>query len=184
VSGTFCLSAICRAAMVAALVFGPVSMSRAQEAAAPVSEIRIGYIHAPHSKLRLSLLDMPADNDGLAGLQLAMDDSNTTGQFQNQSFVLVNTLVKTPEDVAAAMAALAGQKVGFVVTDLDADALLKAAEIGKANGQVLFNASAPDERLREEDCRANVIHVAPSRAQLADGLAQYLIWKNGANGCW
>ena len=41
----------------------------------------------------------------------------------------------------------------------------------------MFNGGAPDERLREEDCRANVIHTAPSRAMLADGLAEYLIWK-------
>jgi ABC transporter substrate binding protein (PQQ-dependent alcohol dehydrogenase system) len=34
-----------------------------------------------------------------------------------------------------------------------------------------------DERLREQDCRANVIHVAPTRSMLADALAQYLIWK-------
>ena len=34
-----------------------------------------------------------------------------------------------------------------------------------------------DDRLREEDCRANVIHVAPTRSMLTDGLAQYLIWK-------
>ena len=41
----------------------------------------------------------------------------------------------------------------------------------------MFNAGAADERLREEDCRANVVHTAPSRAMLADGLAEYLIWK-------
>ena len=36
---------------------------------------------------------------------------------------------------------------------------------------------AIDDRLREEDCRANVIHTAPTRSMLADGLAQYLVWK-------
>ena len=41
----------------------------------------------------------------------------------------------------------------------------------------MFNAGAPDDRLREEDCRANVIHAAPTRSMLTDGLAQYLIWK-------
>ena len=41
----------------------------------------------------------------------------------------------------------------------------------------MFNAGAPDDRLREEDCRANVIHTAPTRSMLTDGLAQYLIWK-------
>jgi ABC transporter substrate binding protein (PQQ-dependent alcohol dehydrogenase system) len=41
----------------------------------------------------------------------------------------------------------------------------------------LLNAAATDDRLREEDCRANVIHVAPTRSMLADALAQYLVWK-------
>ena len=36
---------------------------------------------------------------------------------------------------------------------------------------------AIDDRLREQDCRANVIHVAPTRSMLADALAQYLVWK-------
>ena len=43
---------------------------------------------------------------------------------------------------------------------------------------LFFNAGATDDRLREEDCRANVIHVAPTRSMLADGLAQYLVWKS------
>ena len=41
----------------------------------------------------------------------------------------------------------------------------------------MINAFALDERLREQDCRANVIHVAPTRSMLADALAQYLVWK-------
>jgi ABC transporter substrate binding protein (PQQ-dependent alcohol dehydrogenase system) len=41
----------------------------------------------------------------------------------------------------------------------------------------LFNAGAIDDRLREEDCRVNIFHVAPTRSMLADGLAQYLVWK-------
>ena len=41
----------------------------------------------------------------------------------------------------------------------------------------LFNVAAPDDALRQESCRSNVIHVAPSRAMLADALAQYLAWK-------
>jgi ABC transporter substrate binding protein (PQQ-dependent alcohol dehydrogenase system) len=36
---------------------------------------------------------------------------------------------------------------------------------------------AEDENLREEDCRANVLHTAPDRYMLADALAQYLVWK-------
>ncbi len=65
--------------------------------------------------------------------------------------------------------------VRFLIVDLPAEKLLKVADA--ARDGLVFNAGAPDERLREEDCRANVIHTAPSRAMLADGLAEYLIWK-------
>jgi ABC transporter substrate binding protein (PQQ-dependent alcohol dehydrogenase system) len=55
--------------------------------------------------------------------------------------------------------------------------LLKAADAGRPRGLLFFNVAATDDRLREEDCRGNVIHVAPTRSMLADGLAQYLVWK-------
>ena len=54
-----------------------------------------------------------------------------------------------------------------------------AAQGGRCGPRLLifFNAGATDDRLREEDCRANVIHTAPTRSMLADGLGQYLVWK-------
>src|SRR5262249_16961008 len=48
---------------------------------------------------------------------------------------------------------------------------------GKADRILFFNVAATDDRLRQKDCRGNIIHTAPSRAMLADGLAQYLVWK-------
>ena len=66
---------------------------------------------------------------------------------------------------------------GFIIADLAADALLKAADALRDRGTVLFNTGSLDDRLREQDCRANVIHVAPTRSMLADALAQYLVWK-------
>jgi ABC transporter substrate binding protein (PQQ-dependent alcohol dehydrogenase system) len=122
-------------------------------------------------------MDVPAANDGLAGAQLAIEDDNTTGHFLNQRYTLIETLLGEADDPAAAINALADQGASFVVTSLDADRLLKAADAGKARGETLLNASATDERLREQDCRANVFHVAPTRSMLADGLAQYLVWK-------
>jgi ABC transporter substrate binding protein (PQQ-dependent alcohol dehydrogenase system) len=140
-------------------------------------EIRIGYLHQAPSKIRISLLDVPAGNDGLAGAQLATEDDNATGRFLDQRYTLVDRLLGDGDDAVAAMNALADQGASFIVTSLDAERLLRAADAGRARGVTLINASAPDERLREQDCRANVIHVAPSRAMLADALAQYLVWK-------
>jgi ABC transporter substrate binding protein (PQQ-dependent alcohol dehydrogenase system) len=51
------------------------------------------------------------------------------------------------------------------------------ADAAPALGVTLFNIAAEDDALREQDCRAQVIHVAPTRSMKADALAQYLVWK-------
>jgi ABC transporter substrate binding protein (PQQ-dependent alcohol dehydrogenase system) len=145
-------------------------------AAAPV-EIKIGYLNRAGVKPTLSLVEQPADNDGVAGARLAIEDDNTTGGFQNQHFSLDEVRLKGDDDPAKAAVALADRNVAFVVADLPAEALLKAADAIRDRGTVLLNAGAVDDRLREQDCRANVIHTAPTRSMLADALAQYLVWK-------
>jgi len=144
-------------------------------AADPV-EIGIGYLGQAGVKSRLSLVEQPAGNDGIAGARLAIDDNNTTGKFLNQHFSLEELRIADGEDVAKAAKALASHN-GFVIADLPAEALLKAADALRDRGTVLLNAGSIDDRLREEDCRPNVIHVAPTRSMLADALAQYLVWK-------
>jgi ABC transporter substrate binding protein (PQQ-dependent alcohol dehydrogenase system) len=144
-------------------------------AADPV-EIGIGYLGQAGVKSRLSLVEQPAANDGIAGARLAIDDNNTTGKFLNQHFTLEELRIADGEDVARAATALASRN-GFVIADLPAEALLKAADALRDRGTVLLNAGSIDDRLREEDCRPNVIHVAPTRSMLADALAQYLVWK-------
>jgi ABC transporter substrate binding protein (PQQ-dependent alcohol dehydrogenase system) len=144
-------------------------------AADPV-EIGIGYIRRAGVKPTLSLVEQPAENDGVDGARLAIEDNNTTGKFLNQHFTLDEVRLKDGDDVAKAAMALADRD-GFIIADLPADALLKAADAVRDRGAVLLNAGAIDDRLREDDCRQNVIHVAPTRSMLADALAQYLVWK-------
>jgi len=165
-----------RVIAVATIVAGIVLGGAAAPGADP-AEIRIGYLRQPEPKLALSLLQVPADNDGVAGAQLAIDDNNTTGAFLNQRFALEEMRLKPGDDPAAAANALADRGVSLIIAALDPDALLKAADAGRSRGVMVFNAGASDDRLREEDCRANVIHTAPTRSMLADGLAQYLAWK-------
>src|SRR6266511_1922545 len=80
-------------------------------------------------------------------------------------------------DPAAAAAKLADQGASLIIADLSAERLLQVADSLKTRGALLFNAGATDDSLREQDCRANVFHIAPTRSMLADGLAQYLVWK-------
>jgi ABC transporter substrate binding protein (PQQ-dependent alcohol dehydrogenase system) len=144
-------------------------------AADPVG-IGIGYLGQAGVKSKLSLVEQPAENDGIAGARLAIEDNNTTGKFLNQHFTLEEVRLKDGEDVAKAATALAGRN-NFIIADLPADALLKAADALRDGNAVLLNAGSVDDRLREQDCRANVIHIVPTRSMLADALAQYLVWK-------
>jgi ABC transporter substrate binding protein (PQQ-dependent alcohol dehydrogenase system) len=144
---------------------------------ANAAEIRIGYLRQMQSKAHLSLIKIPADDDGLAGARLAISDDNTTGKFLNQQFSLEDARVGEGDDPAAATLGLAERGVALVLADLPADALLKAAAAGRTRDLLFFNVGAIDDRLREEECRGNVIHVAPTRSMLADALAQYLVWK-------
>jgi ABC transporter substrate binding protein (PQQ-dependent alcohol dehydrogenase system) len=145
--------------------------------AADSTDIKIGYLRQGGARTAISLLDIPAANDGVAGAKLAIDDNNTTGRFLNQRFLLEETDLKDEDDPAAAVGALADHGTSLVLADLPAAALLKAADAGRARGLLLFNVGAIDDRLREQDCRANVVHTSPTRSMLADGLAQYLVWK-------
>ena len=146
--------------------------------AANALDVKIGYLGTTQKAETISLLQLPAANDGVAGARIAIDDDNTTGKFLKQSFSLQEILLKAQDDPVAAVGKLADAGVSLVVADLPADALVKAADAGRKRGLVFFNAGATDDRLRAQDCRANVVHTAPSRAMLADGLAQYLVWKH------
>ena len=95
-------------------------------AADPV-EIGIGYLGQAGIKSKLSLVEQPSENDGVAGARLAIEDNNTTGKFLNQRFLLEEVRLKDGEDVAKAATALAGRN-GFIIADLPAEALLKAAD--------------------------------------------------------
>ena len=139
--------------------------------------VRVGYLRWLDTRQTISLLDKPPLDNGLAGARLAMSDNDTTGRFMNQAFELSDTPVHPDDDPVAALNSLAEQGTKLILSDLPADRLLKLADTGRPDQIVLFNIAAPDDALRQEDCRNNVIHVAPSRAMLADALAQYLVWK-------
>ncbi len=144
---------------------------------ADTREVKVGVLTQEHSRETISIADIPAADDFVAGAKLAMADDNTTGKFLDQSFSIEDVKLAPEDDAAGAARTLIDSGVRFLIVDLPAEKLLQVADAARGKEALVFNAGAPDERLREEDCRANVIHTAPSRAMLADGLAEYLIWK-------
>lgn len=142
-----------------------------------IAEIKIGYLRAYEPQLALSILDVPPADEGIAGANVAIGDNNTTGSFLGQKFSLDVTEVKLDADVVATFNEMAENGDRYVLADLSAQQLLSIADIAHDKGILLFNVGATDDSLREENCRVNVFHTVPTRSMLADGLAQYLIWK-------
>jgi ABC transporter substrate binding protein (PQQ-dependent alcohol dehydrogenase system) len=144
-------------------------------AAEPVT-IGIGYLGHAGLKATLSFVELPSEDDGIAGARLAIADNNTTGTFLNQRFQIDTARLTEGDDAVEAARKLAARSA-FIIADLPAPALLRVADALRDSDVTLFNIGASDDRLREADCRANVVHIAPTRAMLADALAQYLVWK-------
>lgn len=164
---SFCLS----------LFIGGNAVAQQPSKGEPPVELKLGYIRAYEPQLALSVLDVAPRDEGVAGAEVAISDNNTTGRFLGQAFSLDVVEVKLDADVIPAFEDLQQRGVTTVVADVSARQLLSIADAAKAKGTLVFNVGSADDSLREENCRADVFHVAPTRSMLADGLAQYLIWK-------
>lgn len=139
--------------------------------------VEAGILTAPRPRETLSILDRPAEDDGIAGARLGAQDNNTTGRFLGQEFRLEAIRLEPGAGPRAGLETLAERGAAFVLADLPADALISLADAAREKNILVFNIGAPDESLREDHCRANLVHVVPSHGMLADGLAQYLAWK-------
>lgn len=147
----------------------------AQPAASADATLQIGYLGLSIKRdLPNSFLDPPPEDEGVQGARLGVADNTTTGRFTGQSFALQERRVGDPEAIMPALRELASAGVRLVVVDLPAPQLLEVADLPEARGMTFFNMRAPDDALRNENCRRNILHLMPSRAMLADALAQFL----------
>jgi ABC transporter substrate binding protein (PQQ-dependent alcohol dehydrogenase system) len=146
--------------------------------AAEMTEVPIGYLKQEvKHPIPLSRLHVEPTDYGIAGAQLALKDNNTTGRFTKQDFTLDVERVAIGGDAVAALQKLVASGHHFILVDAPAETLLELSDSVNGQDVLLFNVRAEDEELRQEECRANVLHTAPDRYMLADALAQYLVWK-------
>lgn len=162
--------------LVGVLAISPAAF--AQGNSSDVATVPIGYItERVEEPPPLSLVVPIITDKGVQGARLGIEDDNTTGRFTNQRFVLSEAIVPEGGDVIAAFKDLVAKGNRFILSDLPADQLLSLADLPEAQDVLIFNVRAKDDVLRNDECRANVLHVIPSRAMLTDALAQYLVWK-------
>ena len=159
------------AGAVAALVAATAPIHAAENAPLKIDIAFIAHARAPSPPY---VIDPPPPGEGADGAKLAVQENATTGAFLGQTFDLQDLELGDEDKPADAVKPLLDQGVRLFVSALSAEETRALADALKPSGALLFNAGAPDDRLRGADCRANLFHTAPSRAMLTDALAQYL----------
>lgn len=120
-------------------------------------------------------LEPPPEDAGLMGARLGVADNATTGKFLGQTFVLDEVVIPPEMEFLLEAEALLAAGRRILVVNAPAADLLALADLPAAADALILNAGAPDDSLRNEACRANVLHTLPDRAMLADALAQFLM---------
>ena len=147
-----------------------------------MTPVPIGYLRQMSEHPRpSSRMDVDPDNAGVAGAKMALDENNSGGRFTGDLYSLDVSTVASPDDAVAALQKFLESGHHFIIVDAPAATLLKLSDWAKGKDILLFNVSATDVSLRQEDCRANVLHIVPDRFMLADALAQYLVTNKWTN---
>jgi len=159
-----------RAAIILAVLLPAVSAPAVAEVAVRVHYLKVEIAPPP----TLTDLAEPIADEGMAGAALGLQDNATTGLFLNHAYALETTVVPAGGNVAAAArAALA--TTDLLILDAPAAAVLAVADLPEASEALILNAGAEDMALRSAECRANVLHTAPSLAMRTDALMQFLV---------
>ncbi len=156
--------------------------SSAWSAVLAADELQVTVLYVSREepeRIPLSLLNIPPDQNGLRGAQLGLADNQTTGNFLGHAYSMESVIAAEGDDIVKMVRPLVSAGRVLMIADMDAADLLALSD---AFGEsLILNIRATDTNLREKDCRANMLHVAPSRAMLTDALAQFLSWKRWNN---
>lgn len=127
------------------------------------------------AKTPLSLLEQIVEDNGLPGALLALNDTQTTGSFLNQTYNLQQVVIGRDDDLNASYQQLLDDGNKLFIVDLNTDELLSLVAMEK--DVLIFNIRSTDDELRNQSCQPMLFHIPPSRAMITDALAQYLAWK-------
>lgn len=157
-----------------AIVTAGLAAAAAAAGAATLKATVIGVEADPRldrTRLERAYLGHPG-GPALDGLKVALDE----GRFELEAAGATVDLagVGAGSLAAARAAAQAAEKGGAAVllTDLPADWTLAVADAVKLP---VLNLGEPADRLRQQDCRARLLHLIPSERMRSDALAQTLV---------
>lgn len=136
-------------------------------------EVTLGYLEKKVALPPiLSNLEVIPDDEGIAGVNVALNDIRTTGKFLGHDYKLVIDVVDEGEDILDAARVMLSI-TPFIVVKAPKQVILNISDLPEAKGAIIINISATDDSLRSDECRNNLFHTIPSRAMLSDALAQF-----------
>ena len=169
--------------MAALLVLGgALSTAVAQETSPPSQrpQVKIGFVEiegdARYQPVRAyERIILKAREHPFTGAEVGIDDASALSRVLPADFTLNRITAKSPADVAPAVTAALDAGTQFFLLDAPAEVFSSVAAAIRGRNVLIFNVSESDDALRRNLCAAEFVHVYPSRAQLMDGLVQFVV---------
>lgn len=113
--------------------------------------------------------------DPFAGAEVAMREARFVGQALGVSFALERLRGKDAAELLTQLDKLAAEGVRYFLVNAPASVVTELAQAAKGRELLLFNVSAADDVLRQEQCQANLYHTLPNHSMQSDAMAQFLV---------
>jgi ABC transporter substrate binding protein (PQQ-dependent alcohol dehydrogenase system) len=110
-----------------------------------------------------------------AGAEVALKEARFAGSATGVAFDLTRHRVADVPAALATIEQLTGQGVRYFLLDLPAAAVAEVGRRTRGRDLLLFNLSALDDGLRQNECQRQLLHLTPSYAMLMDALGQFLV---------
>jgi len=173
-------SSFARLTLALSLLVGAGAGVTAQDATTLRQRVTIAYVEArddpryepirAYERIILKTFEHP-----FAGAEVGIDEAAALQRVTNTEFTLERIVADSAAGIAPAVLAAANAGAHFILLDAPAAAYKPLAAALRGRDVLVFNVSAPDDSLRRDVCAAEFVHIYPSRAQLMDGLVQFLV---------
>lgn len=111
----------------------------------------------------------------LAGAEVALRESRFVGQAVGAEFALERAQADDAKGLIEQIGKLNAAGVRFFLIDAPGAVVAQVSQAVRGRELLLFNISAADDALRQEQCQPNLLHTIPNHAMQADAMAQYLV---------
>jgi len=169
-----------RLTLALSLLVGAGAGVTAQDATTPRQRVNIAYVEVrddpryepirAYERIILKTREHP-----FAGAEVGIDEAAALQRVTNTEFALERIVADSAADITPAVLAAVNAGAHFILLDAPAAAYKPLAAALRERDVLVFNVSEPDDALRRDLCAAEFVHVYPSRAQLMDGLVQFLV---------